>query len=92
MTHILAAIDAQTVTLPAESTRGEIITNLTGDLERIHTRHCQLMTQIEEAFLRQPLGQVLNSLPGSTRGPRFVFLGCSPGALRAVWGETRRGG
>ncbi len=67
-THILAAIDAQTVTLPAESTWGEVITNLIGDPKRIQTRPRQLMTQIEETFLHHPLGQVLNSLPGF--GPR----------------------
>lgn len=67
-TQIMAAISAQTVTLPAESTWGEVITNLVDDLERIQTRRRELTTQIEEAFLDHPLGQVLNTLSGF--GPR----------------------
>ena len=66
--QIMAAIEAQTVTLPAETTWGEVIINLVGDLERIQTRRRELMTKIEEAFLDHPLGQVLNTLPGF--GPR----------------------
>ena len=67
-THILTAIGTQTVTLPAETTWGEVITNLIGDLERIQTRRGELTAKIEEAFLDHPLGQVLNTLPGF--GPR----------------------
>ncbi len=67
-TQIMAATEAQTVTLPAETTWGEVITNLVGDLERIQTRRRQLMTKIEEAFLDHHLGQILNTLSGF--GPR----------------------
>ena len=67
-THILTAIGTQTVTLPAETTWGEVITNLIGDLERIQTRRGELTAKIEKAFLDHPLGQVLNTLSGF--GPR----------------------
>lgn len=67
-TKIMAALEAQTVTLPAETTWGEVITNLITDLERTQTRRRQLTAKIEEAFLDHPLGQVLNTLPGF--GPR----------------------
>ena len=67
-TQIMTAVGAQTVTLPAEPTWGEVITNLVTDLERIQTRRRELTTQIEEAFLDHPLGQVLNTLSGF--GPR----------------------
>jgi len=65
---IVAALDAQTVTLPAEDTWGEVIVDLVADLDRIHARRDQLATQIEEAFLAHPLGQVLVTLCGF--GPR----------------------
>ncbi len=66
--QIVTAIGAQTVTLPAESTWGEVITNLVSDLERIQTRRGELTAKIEQAFLDHPLGQVLNSRSGF--GPR----------------------
>jgi transposase len=66
--EIWAALDAQTITLPAEDTWGEVIADLLGDLERISTRRGELATQIEEAFLSHPLGQVLVTLCGF--GPR----------------------
>ena len=67
-TRILTAIGAQTVTLPAETTWAEVITNLIRDLERTQTRRAQLATTIEKAFLDHPLGQILNTLTGF--GPR----------------------
>ena len=66
--QVLTAIATQTVTLPAETTWAEIITNLISDLERICTHRQELTTKIEESFLDHPLGQVLNSLTGF--GPR----------------------
>ncbi len=66
--EIWAALDAQTVTLPAEETWGEIISDLLNDLERIQTRRDQLAATIEEVFLSHPLGQVLVTLCGF--GPR----------------------
>ncbi len=69
-TQTLTAVTAQTVTLPGETTWGEVIANLIGDLERIQNRRSQLTTKIGEAFLNHPLGQVLNTLSGF--GPRTL--------------------
>ncbi len=66
--EIWAALDAQTVMLPAEATWGEVIGDLIADLERIQTRRDQLASTIEEVFLSHPLGQVLATLCGF--GPR----------------------
>jgi len=65
---VVDALDAQTVTLPAEETWGEVIVELAGDLDRIHTRRAELAKQIEEVFLQHPLAKVLVSLCGF--GPR----------------------
>ncbi len=66
--EIFEALDAQTVTLPAEETWGEVITDLLGDLERISARRAELSSTIEEVFLSHPLGAVLVTLCGF--GPR----------------------
>ncbi|MGB5757584.1 MAG: IS110 family transposase [Acidimicrobiales bacterium] len=66
--EIWSALDAQTLTLPAEDTWGEVVTDLTGDLDRIQTRRDELAKTIEEVFLEHPLGQVLVTLCGF--GPR----------------------
>ena len=66
--EIWAAVEAQTVTLPAEATWGEVIRDLLGDLERIQTRRDELGATIEEVFLSHPLGAVLVTLCGF--GPR----------------------
>jgi transposase len=65
---ITAALAAQTVVLPAETTWGEIISGLINDIERISTQRVGLAEQIEEAFLAHPLGKVLVTLCGF--GPR----------------------
>lgn len=65
---IWEALDAQSVTLPAESAWGEVIADLCSDLDRIITRREVLGTQIEEVFLAHPLGAVLVTLCGF--GPR----------------------
>ena len=65
---IFDALDAQTVTLPAEETWGEVIADLLADLERIQTRRAELGKTIEEVFLSHPLGVVLVPLCGF--GPR----------------------
>ena len=62
------ALGAQTVTLPAEDTWGEVVIDLAGDLDRVHTRRTELAKQIEEVFLQHPLAKVLVSLCGF--GPR----------------------
>jgi len=66
--EIWAALEAQTVTLPAEAAWGEVITDLLSDLERVQARRAELGDQIEKVFLSHPLGQVLVTLCGF--GPR----------------------
>ena len=66
--QIWDALDAQTLTLPAEDTRGEVIADLAGDLTKISSRRDALKGDIEEAFLAHPLGKVLVTLCGF--GPR----------------------
>jgi len=66
--EIWLALDAQSVTLPAEATWGEVIADLLDDLERVSTRRAELAKTIEEVFLSHPLGIVLVTLCGF--GPR----------------------
>lgn len=66
--EIQAALAAQSVTLPAEETWGEVIADLIGDLDRIQRRRDELAVTIEEVFLSHPLGKVLVTLCGF--GPR----------------------
>ena len=65
---VLAALDAQTVTLPAETVTGRVIADLVIELGRVLDRRKALAAEIEAAFLSHPLGPVLNSLHGI--GPR----------------------
>jgi transposase len=65
---VIAALDAQTVTLPAETAQGRVIAELAVELDRLHTRRDALAGEIEEVFLAHPFGQVLVTLPGI--GPR----------------------
>jgi transposase len=67
-TAIFDALDAQSVTLPAEDTWGQVIIELAGDLDRIWVRRAELAKQIEEVFLAHPLAKALVSLCGF--GPR----------------------
>jgi transposase len=62
------AVEAQTVTLPGEATWGQIITDLAADVDRVTRQRSELGDQIEELFLKHPLGQVLVTLTGF--GPR----------------------
>ncbi len=66
--RIWAALRSQTVTVVAEATWGETISDLAADLDRIINRRESLAADIEEAFLEHPLGKVLNSMCGF--GPR----------------------
>lgn len=66
--EVLDALDAQTVTLPAETTVGRVIAELVGELDRLHQRRDALAAEIGEAFLAHPFGQLLVTLPGI--GPR----------------------
>lgn len=67
-TAVTAALDAQTVTLPAEATFGRVIAELATELDRVQHRRDVLAGEIEEVFLAHPFGQVLVSLSGI--GPR----------------------
>jgi len=66
--EIQAALAAQTLTLPAEETWGEVIADLISDLDRVQRRRDELAGTIEEVFLSHPLGKVLVTLCGF--GPR----------------------
>lgn len=63
----MAALDAQTVMVPAEATLGRVIAELAGELDRIFSRR-DALAEIEEVFLAHPFGEVLSSMPGI--GPR----------------------
>lgn len=65
---VMAALEAQSVTMPAEAAVGRVIGELAVELDRLHSRRDALATEIEEVFLAHPLGQVLVTLPGI--GPR----------------------
>jgi transposase len=64
---VMAALDAQTLTLPAETTLGRVIAELAVELDRVHQRRDALAGEIEEVFLAHPFGKVLVSLPGIGR-------------------------
>jgi transposase len=65
---VMHALDAQTVTLPAEATVGRVITELASELDRLHARRDALADEIERVFLAHPFGEILITLPGI--GPR----------------------
>lgn len=65
---VTAALYAQSVTVPAEATLGRIIAELAAELDRIFARRDALASEIEEAFLAHPFGELLSSMPGI--GPR----------------------
>jgi transposase len=66
---VTAALDAQSVTVPAEATLGRVIAELAGELDRVFARRDTLAAEIEEAFLAHPFGELLSSMPGI--GPRI---------------------
>jgi transposase len=65
---VMAALDAQSVAVPAETTIGRVIAELAVELDRVFARRAALAAEIEEAFLAHPFGELLSSLPGI--GPR----------------------
>ncbi len=65
---VMAALDAQTITVTAEAAWGDTIRDLAADLDRICVRRDRLAVDIEEAFMAHPLGKVLSSMCGF--GPR----------------------
>lgn len=64
---VWAALDAQTLTLPAEQRWGQVIADLVCDLQRIHTQRQTLATDIEEVFLRS--ARSWSASAGSGPGP-----------------------
>ncbi len=66
--EVFAALDTQTLTLPAERVLGQVIVEIAGELERLYQRRERLAVQIEEVFRSHPFGEVLLSMPGI--GPR----------------------
>lgn len=65
---VTAAVAAQDVTVPAETATGRVIAELAAELDRVCGRRDALATEIEEAFLSHPFGELLASMPGI--GPR----------------------
>jgi transposase len=65
---VMDALDAQTVTVPAEATIGRVIAELAGELDRVFARRDRLAGEIEEVFLAHPFGELLSTMPGI--GPR----------------------
>lgn len=65
---VTEALDAQTVTLPAEDAVGRVVAELATELDRVHRRRDALAGEIEEVFLAHPFGQILITLAGI--GPR----------------------
>jgi transposase len=64
----MAALDAQSVTVPAEAATGRVIAELATELDRVLARRGALAGEIEETFLAHPFGELLSTLPGI--GPR----------------------
>jgi transposase len=65
---VMAALDAQSVTVPAEAATGRVIAELASELDRILARRDALAAEIEGVFLAHPFGELLSTLPGI--GPR----------------------
>jgi transposase len=62
--EIEAALDAQTVTVPAEETAGRVIRELAEELDRLANRRDRLAREIERLFASHPQAPVLLSIPG----------------------------
>lgn len=61
---VLAALDTQSVTVPAEATLGRVLAELAVELDRIYQRRDHLGGEIEEVFVAHPFGRLLQTLPG----------------------------
>jgi transposase len=71
---VLAALDAQSVTVTAEAATGRVIAELAGELDRVLARRGTLAGEIEEVFLAHPFGELLSTLPriGPRTGSRIL--------------------
>ena len=65
---VVAALEAQTVAVPAEAVTGRVIAELAVELDRVRGRRDQLASEITQLFEAHPFGRILGSLPGV--GPR----------------------
>jgi transposase len=65
---VTSALEAQSVTVPAETTIGRVIAELAAELDRVFCRRDALTSEIEEVFLAHPFGELLSTMPGI--GPR----------------------
>lgn len=61
---LLHALDAQTVTVPAEDTIGRVTRDLATELSRLAAAREQLAAEIEAVFQHHPQAPVLLSIPG----------------------------
>jgi transposase len=61
---VVAALESQTVTVPAEHAIGRVIADLAKELTRLAAAREQLAEEIEAVFMRHPQAPVLLSLPG----------------------------
>ncbi len=62
--ELFVALDAQTVTVPAEETIGRVIRDLATELSRLADARERVATEIEAVFVRHPQAPVLLSIPG----------------------------
>jgi transposase len=64
ITELQAALESQTVTVPAEATIGRVVRDLAIELGRLAAAREKLAVEIEAVFLAHPQAPVLLSLPG----------------------------
>ena len=62
--QIQAALEAQTVTVPAEEAAGRVIRELAQELDRLAERRDRVASEIEQVFESHPAAPVLMSIPG----------------------------
>lgn len=61
---ILAALDAQTVTVPGTTEFGRVIAGVAAQLRDVHLERANLATDLEARLEAHPLAAVLTSMPG----------------------------
>jgi transposase len=62
--RILAALDAQTVTVPGTAEFGRVIAGVASQLRQVHTERTALAADLEARLAAHPLAAVLTSMPG----------------------------
>jgi len=61
---VVAALDAQSLAVPAEATIGWVIAELAVERDRTYARRDTLAGEIEKVFIAHRFGQLLQTLPG----------------------------